>query len=107
MLGGDDEAGRGVYPYAEAQQGTSYCYDAVSGLVESPSGCVFENLTLHAVKFFLFLFTIIKNRSIAFQPCITLGGVHWVEMGQKNIFSKKAFSLVLQGNRTPPLFRDC
>ena len=35
------------------------------------------------------LFTIIKSRSVAFLPCITLGGVHWVEMGQKIIFCKK------------------
>ena len=30
-----------------------------------------------------------KRRSVAFQPCITLGGVHLVEMGQKTIFSKE------------------
>ena len=24
-----------------------------------------------------------------FQPCITLGGLHWAEMGQKNDFLKK------------------
>ena len=28
-------------------------------------------------------------RSIAFQPCITLGGVYWVEMGQNNDFLPK------------------
>ena len=29
-------------------------------------------------------------RSIAFQPCITLGGVYWVEMGQNNDFLQKS-----------------
>ena len=39
---------------------------------------------------YFFLFTIRKRRSIAFQPCITLGGVHWVEMGQNNDFLQKS-----------------
>ena len=28
-------------------------------------------------------------RSTAFQPCITLGGLHWDEMGQKHDLLKK------------------
>ena len=28
-------------------------------------------------------------RSTAFQPCITLGGLHWDEMGQKHDFLKE------------------
>ena len=39
---------------------------------------------------YLFLFTIIKSRSVSFQPCITLGGVHWVKMGQNNDFLQKS-----------------
>ena len=39
---------------------------------------------------YFFLFTIIKRRSVAFQPCITLGGAHWVEMGQNNDFLPKS-----------------
>ena len=35
------------------------------------------------------LYTITEMRSTAFQPCITLGGLHWAEMGQKNDFLKK------------------
>ena len=37
----------------------------------------------------MFLYTIREMRSTAFQPCITLGGLHWAEMGQKNDFLKK------------------
>ena len=38
MLAGDGEAGGGVHPYAEAQQGTSYCYAAVNQAnIHSPS----------------------------------------------------------------------
>ena len=33
--------------------------------------------------------TVRTLRSIAFQPCITLGGVYWVEMGQNNDFLPK------------------
>ena len=55
-------------------------YDAVSGHVESLSQSVIKNLTLHRVNK-SFLFTIIMWRSVAFQPCITLRGVHWVKMG--------------------------
>ena len=40
-------------------------------------------------KIIFFLFTIWKRRSIAFQPCITLGGVYWVEMGQNYDFLPK------------------
>ena len=39
---------------------------------------------------YFFLFTIRKRRSVAFQPCITLGGVHWVGMGQNNDFLQKS-----------------
>ena len=46
---------------------------------------------------YFFLFTIIKSRPVAFQPCITLGGVHWVEMGQRNDFLQKS------GLKTPIL----
>ena len=31
-------------------------------------------------------YTVRTLRSIAFQPCITLGGVYWVKMGQNNDF---------------------
>ena len=72
-------------------------YDAVSGHVESLSWSVIKNLTLHRVRKIFFLFTIIKSRSVAFQPCITLGGVHWVEMGQRNDFLQKS------GLKTPIL----
>ena len=40
-------------------------------------------------KKYFFLYTTRKMRSTAFQPCITLGGLHWDEMGQKNDFLKK------------------
>ena len=40
-------------------------------------------------KKYFFLYTIREMRSTAFQPCITLGGLHWAEMGQKNDFLKK------------------
>ena len=40
-------------------------------------------------KKIFFLYTIREMRSTAFQPCITLGGLHWAEMGQKNDFLKK------------------
>ena len=49
---------------------------------------VLENHTLCRMKK-IFLFTITKRRSTAFQPCITLGGLHWAEMGQKKDFLKK------------------
>ena len=39
---------------------------------------------------YFFLFTTRKRRSVAFQPCITLGGVHWVGMGQNNDFLQKS-----------------
>ena len=35
-------------------------------------------------------YTVRTLRSIAFQPCITLGGVYWVEMGQNNDFLQKS-----------------
>ena len=40
-------------------------------------------------KKYFFLYTTRKMRSTAFQPCITLGGLHWDEMGQKHDFLKK------------------
>ena len=40
-------------------------------------------------KKYFFLYTIREMRSTAFQPCITLGGLHLAEMGQKNYFLKK------------------
>ena len=36
-----------------------------------------------------YLFTIWKRRSVAFQPCKTLGGVYWVKMVQNNDFLPK------------------
>ena len=40
-------------------------------------------------KKYFFLYTTRKMRSTAFQPCITLGGLHWDKMGQKHDFLKK------------------
>ena len=45
---------------------------------------------LIGLRKYFFLFTIRKRRSVAFQPCITLGGVHWVGMGQNNDFLQKS-----------------
>ena len=50
------------------------------------SGCFPEILTASRIDIIFFLNTIRKLLSIAFQPCISLGGVHMVEMGQKNDF---------------------
>ena len=47
-------------------------------------------LTAYRIEKIFFLFTIRKRRSVAFQPCITLGGVHWVGMGQNNDFLQKS-----------------
>ena len=66
-------------------------YDAVSGHVESLSQSVIKILTLHRVKKIFFLFTIIKRRSVAFQPCITLGGSLGGN-GPKKLFSPKKWS---------------
>ena len=38
---------------------------------------------------YFFIFTISKRRSVAFQPCITLGGVCGIKLVKENIFSKK------------------
>ena len=77
------------------------------------SGCVPEILTASRIDIIFFLNTIRKLLSIAFQPCISLGGVHMVEMGQKNDFvqilglktqiSADTFldHLTLEGARTP------
>ena len=46
-------------------------------------------LLLQDANKYFFLYTIRKMRSTAFQPCKTLGGLHWAEMGQKNDFLKK------------------
>ena len=54
-------------------------------------------LTAYRVLKIFLVSTIIKSRSVAFQPCITLGGVHWVEMGQRNDFPQKS------GLKTPIL----
>ena len=51
--------------------------------------CHRKSYALQDAYFFSFLYTLIKRRSTAFQPCITLGGLHWTEMGQKNDFLKK------------------
>ena len=37
----------------------------------------------------LLLLTIWKRRSVAFQPCLTLGGVYWSKWAKTMIFSKK------------------
>ena len=45
------------------------------------------------IKNYLFYNTILKKlRSIAFQPCVTLGGVHWLEWVKEIIFSEKLSS---------------
>ena len=44
---------------------------------------------LQDAKKYFFLYITRKMRSTAFQPCITLGGLHWDEMGQKHDFLKK------------------
>ena len=44
---------------------------------------------LQDAKKYFFLYITRKMRSTAFQPCITLGGLHWDEMGQKSDFLKK------------------
>ena len=48
-----------------------------------------KSYALQDAKKYFFLYTITKMRSTAFQPCITLGGLHWAKMGQKNDFLKK------------------
>ena len=48
-----------------------------------------KSYTLQDENKYFFIYTIRKRRSTAFQPCITLGGLHWTEMGQKNDFLKK------------------
>ena len=40
-------------------------------------------------KISFFVFTILTRRSVAFQPCITPGGVCGVKLMKQNIFSKK------------------
>ena len=40
-------------------------------------------------KKYFFLFITRKKRSVAFQPCITLGGVSWFDLAEKNDLSKK------------------
>ena len=40
-------------------------------------------------KKYFFLFTIINGRSVAFQPCITLGGVSWFDLAEKMFYPKK------------------
>ena len=66
-------------------QHMTHCQDECRSL----SGGVPKNLTLHWMKKYFFLFTIINGRSVAFQPCITLGGVSWVDFGENNNLSKK------------------
>ena len=61
----------------------------MSGHAEILSGSVLKNLTPHSVKQIFFLFTMRTRTSVAFQPCVTPGGVHGVKMGQEIIFSKK------------------
>ena len=63
----------------------THCQDECRSL----SGGVTKNLTLHWMKKYFFLFTIINGRSVAFQPCITLGGVSWFNLAEKNVLSKK------------------
>ena len=48
-----------------------------------------KSYTLQDENKYCFLYTIRKRRSTAFQPCITLGGLHWSEMGQNNYFLQK------------------
>ena len=72
--------------------------------INSPGGSIWQLLSIkenicpdrhrksHALqdaKKYFFLYITRKMRSTAFQPCITLGGLHWAEMGQKNDFLKK------------------
>ena len=64
----------------------THCQDECRSL----SGGVTKNLKLHWMKKYFFLFTIINGRSVAFQPCITLGGVSWFNLAEKNVLSKKA-----------------
>ena len=36
-----------------------------------------------------FLFTIVNGRSVAFQPCVTLGGVSWFDFAEKMFYPKE------------------
>ena len=48
-----------------------------------------KSYALQDAKQYFFLYTTRKMRSTAFQPWITLGGLHWDEMGQKHDFLKE------------------
>ena len=67
------------------QPSKTHCQDECRSL----SGGVTKILTLHWIKKIFFLFTIINGRSVAFQPCITLRGVSWFNLAEKNVLSKK------------------
>ena len=59
---------------------------------------------LQDAKKYFFLYTIRKMRSTAFQSCITLGGLHWAEMDQKNDFlNKNALKTAFFGRHNPGL----